>query len=181
VPFALTRAASAATAGACALGLLLAPAAVAATATSSSTAKATAGPHTKVGSIRPYDHALLVDANSARVSDRRHTYRMNAKLRGVALGWAKHLASAGALSHNPNLVRDVSRVCPNWTTIGENVGYSTGPNAGELFSAYMHSPEHKANILDSHYTVVGIETATIVRNGVAVHWNVMDFANHCGS
>jgi uncharacterized protein YkwD len=166
------RLASVATAGLCALGLVLAPVA---TASTSHPTKAD-----KVGAVHAYDHALLKDANSARSSKRTHRYAMNTKLRGIALQWAKHLASAGALSHNPDLVSDISKVCPHWTTLGENVGVSTGPSAGELFSAYMHSPPHKANILDKHYTVVGIETFTVTHDGVQQHWNVMDFANHCG-
>jgi uncharacterized protein YkwD len=45
----------------------------------------------------------------------------------------------------------------------------------------MHSPPHRANILDKHYTVLGIATVSVTRNGVTTQWNVMDFANHCGS
>jgi uncharacterized protein YkwD len=144
---------------------------------------ATSSHHAKsatVGTVRPYDHTLLQDANSARSGSSVHHYAMNTKLRRVALNWAKHLASQGALEHNPNLVKEVTKACPNWTTLGENVGESAGGHAGTLFSAYMHSPEHKANILDKHYTVVGIETVTVTRGGVKQQWNVMDFANHCG-
>lgn len=155
-----------------ATALTAVPSAVAATATHRT--------HHSVGAVRTYDHSLLVDVNGARGAVSHHAYTMKAGLRSIALNWAKHLASAGALEHNPNLVKQVTKVCPNWTTLGENVGESSGNNANSLFSAYMHSPEHKANILNSHYTVVGIETYTVIRNGVKQQWNVMDFANHCG-
>jgi uncharacterized protein YkwD len=131
-------------------------------------------------SIPAYDHVLLVEVNAARIQDRRHSYESSTRLAPIAHAWAKHLANHGALEHNPNLVKDVTKVCPDWTTLGENVGYSFGSNAHELFSAYMHSPPHKANILDSHYKMVSIQTYTVVRHGQVEQWNVMDFANHCG-
>src|SRR5204862_1717148 len=40
---------------------------------------------------------------------------------------------------------------------GENVG--VGPNVDSLEDAFMNSPEHRANILDSDYTEIGIGTA----------------------
>ncbi len=129
--------------------------------------------------IRAYDHSLLNRVNSARAANARHSYTMIHKLHHVARLWARHLAATGVLEHNPALVADVSRVCPNWTALGENVGVEGGSNAGELFSAYMHSPPHRANILDSSYTVVGIATVTVTWHGQQTQWNVMDFANHC--
>jgi uncharacterized protein YkwD len=157
---------------AAALGLA-SPAALAAHATGSATQS--------IGTVRTYDRSLLIDVNSARTRANRHHYAMNTRLRGIALRWAQHLADVGALEHNPNLVREVTKACPHWTSLGENVGEAGGSRPRSLFSAYMHSPEHKANILDRQYTVIGIETVTVARHGVTQQWNVMDFANHCGS
>jgi len=130
--------------------------------------------------VRPYDRSLLTDVNDARANTDHRSYAMSTKLGNVAFNWAKHLARTETLEHNPDLVRDITKVCPHWTQLGENVGDSSGDHAGSLFTAYMHSPPHRANILDSHFTVVGIETVTVVRNGQSQQWNVMDFANHCG-
>ena len=127
-----------------------------------------------------YNHSLFSHVNVARVSDERNAYRHNHRVHRIAHRWAEHLASTGYLEHNPNLVAEVTRACPHWTTLGENVGVSGGTDAGRLFSAYMHSPPHRANILDKQYTVLGIATVSVTQNGETTQWNVMDFANHCG-
>jgi uncharacterized protein YkwD len=127
-----------------------------------------------------YNLSLFSHVNVARLGDARHAYRHNHGVHHIAHHWAKHLASTGYLEHNPNLVAEVTRACPHWTTLGENVGVSGGHNASRLFSAYMHSPPHRANILDKQYTILGIATVSVTRNGVTTQWNVMDFANHCG-
>jgi len=129
--------------------------------------------------VRAYDDSLLSRVNTARSQNSRHAYTMIAKLHRLARSWAAHLASTGVLEHNPALVTDISRLCPNWTNLGENVGVEGGSSAGQMFSAYMHSPPHRANILDRSYTVVGIATVTSIQNGIKTQWNVMDFANHC--
>jgi uncharacterized protein YkwD len=141
------------------------------------TASATGAVHAV--KIRRYDTSLLGRVNEARAADARHAFRMPSNLHAAAHRWAAHLASTGVLEHNPHLVAAVSRACPNWTTMGENVGVQGGTNSRQMFSAYMHSPSHRANILDRHYTVVGIATVSVTRNGRTMQWNVMDFANHC--
>jgi uncharacterized protein YkwD len=75
----------------------------------------------------------------------------------VARAQALRMANKNRLYHNPNLTTDVK----NWRVVGENVGY--GPDATVVHHAFMHSPEHKANILDRDYTQVGIGAVT--RNG----------------
>ncbi len=41
-----------------------------------------------------------------------------------------------------------------WTSIGENVGYGGGVDA--LYKAFLHSPEHYANIVGKSYHYVGV-------------------------
>lgn len=45
-----------------------------------------------------------------------------------------------------------------WTRLGENIAYGTGPlaSARSIFSAWLRSPEHRANILDPVVRDVGI-------------------------
>jgi uncharacterized protein YkwD len=129
--------------------------------------------------VRLYDLSLLVHSNTARTTDRRHHYKMNHRLWKVAHAWAKHLAATGVLEHNPKLAPDLGKACPDWTAIGENVGVVYGGSVNELFQAYMHSPPHRANILDKHYSQVGIATVKVTRNGQVEQWDVMDFGNHC--
>jgi uncharacterized protein YkwD len=162
-----TRGAVALVAVGCAAAVTLAP----------MTASAVGGLHSV--KVRRYDTSLLSRVNATRIADSRHRFRMPTKLHSAAHAWAAHLASTGVLEHNPNLVAAVSRACPNWTSIGENVGVEAGTSSRRMFSAYMHSPPHRANILDRDYTVVGIATVSVTRNGRTTQWNVMDFANHC--
>jgi uncharacterized protein YkwD len=129
--------------------------------------------------VRSYDAHLLKHSNHARTSNHTSDYTMNHKLWKVAHAWAKHLAATGVLEHNPSLAARVGKICPNWTAIGENVGVVYGNSANTLFQAYMHSPEHRANILDKSYRQVGIATVKTTVNGQVQQWDVMDFGNHC--
>ena len=95
----------------------------------------------------------------------------------VASGWSSHMASTRTLAHNPNLQSQLeSHGSPNWTTYGENVGEGPSSSADQLFTAYMNSPEHRANILGSGYRYLGI--ATVFSSGTA--WNTMDFVDQYG-
>ena len=96
----------------------------------------------------------------------------------VAAGWSSHMASSRTLAHNPNLQSQLeAHGSPNWTTYGENVGEGPSSSADNLFTAYMNSPEHRANILGSGYRYLGI--ATVFSSGIA--WNTMDFVDQYGS
>jgi uncharacterized protein YkwD len=95
-------------------------------------------------------------------------------VRYVARAWSRHLAAADALSHNPALTIALSRHgSANWEACGENVGVGPAGDARVLFEAYMHSPPHRANILDRSFRFVGV--AVIYSNGLA--WNTIDFVD----
>jgi uncharacterized protein YkwD len=142
-------------------------------------AAASAGHPAASAYARSYDAHLLAHSNAARTTKHAHDYAMRHKLWVIAHRWAKHMAKTGVLAHNPRLSRQISKVCPSWHNIGENVGMVTGTDADTLFQAYMRSPEHRANILDRHYRQVGIATVKTTVNGQVVQWDVMDFSNHC--
>jgi uncharacterized protein YkwD len=140
---------------------------------------ASAAPGAHPDQVRHYDQTLLAHSNSARAAANRRDYAMNPRLWRVAHAWAKHLAATGVLEHNPNLVPELGKACPKWTAIGENVGVVYDESLDQLFQAYMHSPPHRANILDKRYSEVGFATVKVTRNGQVQQWDVMDFANHC--
>lgn len=76
-------------------------------------------------------------------------------LRVVARDWTIKMVKAERISHNPNNASEINSKCGGyWTAIGENVGVGSG--SLELFNAFMASPGHKANILNSEYTRAGI-------------------------
>jgi uncharacterized protein YkwD len=109
--------------------------------------------------------------NTARVSAGLPALTENAQLDAVAQAWANKLAAAGVLSHNPAVRTQVT----NWTVLGENVGMAG--DVPTVQAAFMHSPEHKANILDPRYTQMGVGSATSIYPscGCQVLWVVVDF------
>ena len=109
--------------------------------------------------------SYLSDLNAERVAHGLRPLTMRADLNAVAQGWANHMAAANLLSHNPALTTQVA----NWQTVGENVG--EGPDVGSLDTAFWNSPAHRANILDSSYTEVGVGSTW--SNGVL--WITVDF------
>jgi len=89
----------------------------------------------------------------------------NAELTSVARAWAMRLAATRVLRHNPALTSQVS----NWQSVGENVG--DGPDLRDLADAFWASAEHRNNILDPHYTQVGV-AAVYADQRI---WIVIDF------
>jgi len=96
---------------------------------------------------------FVVDTNSARSSHGLRHYAVSGDLNSVARRWAAHMAARHQLAHNPSFT---SEVCC-WTHIGENVG--VGPSVSAIQRAFMNSSSHRANILSSSFTQVGIGTA----------------------
>jgi hypothetical protein len=96
----------------------------------------------------------------------------------VAANWTSHMASAQALSHNPNLASQLeSHGSPNWTTYSENVAFGDQSSADAMFTNYMNSSEHRANILDSSFRYLGV--GVVFSGGNA--WNTLDFVDQYNS
>jgi uncharacterized protein YkwD len=89
------------------------------------------------------------------------------------------MARTGKLEHSPQVEARLSHDCPGWSMFGENVAYSVNRDNKRVFSAYMHSPEHRANILGKRFHEVGIASVKVVHGHDVEEWDVMDFANHC--
>lgn len=96
------------------------------------------------------DASMFAQVNASRAAAGLPSYAWDAHLADVALGQAERMAAKDLLYHNPNLASDVG----DFRWAGENVGY--GPTTDAIETAFMHSPMHRANILDSDYTQIGI-------------------------
>lgn len=105
------------------------------------------------GACTPQQNEALTLINNSRSSARLNTLAWDGTLAAKAQSWAEYLAKQGKLSHS-NLA---SGVPSGWKLLGENVGY--GGSISEVHSAYMKSPGHKANILNSKFTHVGTGVA----------------------
>lgn len=101
----------------------------------------------------PNEGDIFSAVNSARSSAGLPAYAYASDLATAARGQAERMAASGKLYHNPNLSSEVG----GWSRISENVAY-----AGDWRSAHdvlMNSPDHRAQILDSGYTQMGVGTA----------------------
>jgi uncharacterized protein YkwD len=131
---------------------------------------------TTVNSVRlnSYEATLIADINSARAAHGLRALVVVAGATDVARRWSWRLAGVQALSHNPAIVTDLEQAGSGaWTMISENVGTASASDPGALYSAYMNSAPHRANILDSGARYVGIG---VVQRG-SMAWNTLDFTD----
>jgi uncharacterized protein YkwD len=96
------------------------------------------------------EDSLTARLNGARSDQGLPSLATRSDLVAVARAQATRMADSGTLYHNPNLTTDVT----NWRAVGENVGY--GPDVQSVHVAFMNSDGHRANILDTDYTEVGV-------------------------
>jgi peptidoglycan hydrolase-like protein with peptidoglycan-binding domain len=96
------------------------------------------------------EDSLTARLNGARSDQGLPSLATRSDLVAVARAQATRMADSGTLYHNPNLTTDVN----NWRWVGENVGY--GPDVQTVHVAFMNSDGHRANILDTDYTEVGV-------------------------
>lgn len=92
-------------------------------------------------------------ANNERAKRGLRSYSVAGDLVAVARRHAQRMAASGAIYHNPKLGSEVS----GWQAVGENVGM--GGSASSIHQAFMNSAPHRANIVDTDFTQVGMGTA----------------------
>jgi hypothetical protein len=93
---------------------------------------------------------FLADINGLRASKGLPALSLNGGLSGFAQSWSDQMASAGKISHNPNL----SKAPGGWTTVGENVG--VGGSEKSIFNALVASSGHYANMVNPKFNSIGI-------------------------
>jgi uncharacterized protein YkwD len=116
---------------------------------------------------------FLAKINQLRSSKGLGTLAPDAQLTQVARNWTAQMVQNGGISHNPNLANDVTE---NWQTLGENVG--EGPDVDTLFTAFVNSPHHYANLVDPVFSLVGIGVI-VAPNGTM--YTTHDFEQPAGS
>ncbi len=123
-----------------------------------------------------FDTQLIQLINQARLAHGLRPLQIAAGTSDVAHSWSCHLATVRALSHNGALGNDLeSHGSRLWTSYDENVGYvARTAGAKRLFRAYMNSPEHRANILDSSVRYIGSWTKV----GGHKRYNTIDFVGN---
>lgn len=108
--------------------------------------------------------------------DRTNGYRSSVGVRGLqendtltqkAEAWARHMASTGRLEHS-NLSSGLSGL--HWKALGENVGYSspTSNTLKTIHDMFIRSAGHRANLVNSRYTHMGVGVAKDSRGRIWV-------------
>ncbi len=115
-----------------------------------------------------FDHRLLELVNQERSNRGLTSLSLSQKLDQAADKYANRMASGDFFSHrDPENGSTVStRVTTEgyqWNTVGENIAAGqTSPE--EVFTAWMNSPGHRANILNPNYTHMGLGYAYLAND-----------------
>jgi cysteine-rich secretory family protein len=107
-----------------------------------------------VASTSSAEESFVSRINSERTSRGLRAVSVASDLVSISRSWSAHMASAGAISHDPNLPNEVS----GWSQLGDNVG--RGGTVDSIHTAFMNSPEHRSIILDPAFTQVGVGVAS---------------------
>jgi len=113
--------------------------------------------------------SVLIDsANNDRQTDQLNRLRYNPLLEEAAKLKANDMAELGYFAHTSPAGIDpwhwLKEVGYNYTSAGENLAVNFSESQ-DIHTAWMNSPSHRANILDSRYTEIGIATATGIYKG----------------
>ncbi len=92
---------------------------------------------------------VRIEVNASRAAAGLPALRENIQLDVKADKWAQGMRNQCRIWHS----RLADGAPSNWRKLGENVGM--GGNAAQIHSAYMHSPGHRANILDPSFNQIG--------------------------
>src|SRR5438132_14356473 len=121
--------------------------------------------HVGLAAAAPQDEAgfttrVLELTNAERQKAGLAPLAFNAELGAAAQRYSQVLATSGCFEHTcgpvPNFAdRDAQAGYTGWNAIGENIaaGY---PTSEAVVSGWMASPGHRANILSSRFTEIGI-------------------------
>ena len=113
---------------------------------------------------------ILAKTNAARAANGLPALKQNAAMNAVADRWAKAMGAAQKMSHNLNYSKQIPK---GWTRAGENV--AAGYSSGNVVTAWMNSPGHRANILNKGYTDIGIG---FFKDAKGRTWIVQNFAQY---
>lgn len=104
---------------------------------------------------------LFESANRERAAKGLGLLKWDAKLATAAQEHAQRMAAQNTLSHQlpgePELLARAKRAGAHFSSLAENI--AEGPSAESIHQQWMHSPPHRANLLDPQLNSIGIATA----------------------
>jgi uncharacterized protein YkwD len=116
----------------------------------------------------PGDAKTFLDrTNNLRASHGLRSLQENDTLTRKAEEWAQHMAATGRLEHS-NLSSNLGSL--RWKALGENVGYSwpTSNTLLTIHNMFVSSAGHRANLLKSNFTHMGVGVAKDSRGRIWV-------------
>ncbi|WP_084129282.1 S-layer homology domain-containing protein [Demequina sp. NBRC 110055] len=125
------------------------------------------------------DDRIETATNAYRASYGVDDLGRNGGVDSVAQSWAEHMRSTRTLAHNPKFGSQMpQRGLSSW---GENVGYACGyggvnANTDAIIKGWKNSSGHRANMLRSTFTDIGIGVA--YDSGRDCVWAVQDFGRY---
>jgi uncharacterized protein YkwD len=109
-------------------------------------------------------NVLLADTNAARSTNHKAALELNPDLTAAAQAKASDMARRDYWSHvTPDGKQPWSFINTShyqYEAAGENLAYGFG-SSGQVVTAWMNSPEHRANILNGDFRDVGFATANV--------------------
>jgi hypothetical protein len=122
------------------------------------------------------EQQLVQQLNQSRAQAGLPPLKVEDRLAQAAREHSQKMADANMLGHvlpgEPGVAERLAATGLHFNRSGENVGYNT--DFGNIQSAFMHSPPHRANIMSPDYNLVGIG---LVRGEDGVYWATQDFAH----
>lgn len=107
---------------------------------------------------------LLAETNGERSNRHLPALQLNSELTAAAQAKANDMARRGYWSHvTPDGQQPwafIANAGYQYEAAGENLAYGFG-SSSDVMTAWMHSPEHKANIMNAVYQDVGFATADV--------------------
>lgn len=125
-------------------------------------------------------NGITVLTNAERSTNGNVTLKRNPLLDKIALIKAQDMVKHEYFAHlSPVSGLEVGGLADKYgyeyTTVGENLAMGTFHTDAELVEGWMNSPGHRANILNSHYTEIGIAAVVGSYQGQAVWYAVQEF------
>ncbi|MCW2819844.1 MAG: hypothetical protein JWR42_2631 [Marmoricola sp.] len=119
-----------------------------------------------------YDTRVLALTNAARRQHGLAPLRAQSCVDGFASSWARYLAGHDAFRHQS--LTPILRRCDRHRA-GENIAWGSGYLSPEdVVDLWMHSPGHRANILDGRFRYLGVDAYRSAASGRT--YVVQDFA-----
>ena len=121
---------------------------------------ATAAPAGQAARLRHRRARVIMLTNKQRAGLGLGALQTDADLTRSAQNYVDHLAADGAFSHTDGsvLAERVVQAGYRYRFIGENLGMGQA-SAGTIVTAWMQSPDHRANMLDPRFTQMGVGVA----------------------